>query len=112
MEAHHRQISFWSSQGEVRFSDAKNLTIFKPTWGWHLYSQPPNDAKYYPWGFGFESTTDKTVVAAPHWILIVTFFGLAALPWFPFKRFSLRTLLIAVTLGSIVLGLIAWALKA
>jgi hypothetical protein len=46
----------------------------------------------------------------PIWapVLIVTLFAIT--PWLP-QRFSLRTLLIAMALVAVVLGLIAWAVR-
>jgi hypothetical protein len=53
------------------------------------------------------------VFAAPHWFLILLALGVAAIPWLPWwsKRFSLRTLLIAITLVAVVLGLIVYATR-
>jgi hypothetical protein len=44
----------------------------------------------------------------PHWYAIFAFGTLASIPWLRW-RFSLRTLLIAMTLVAAVLGLIVWA---
>jgi hypothetical protein len=49
-------------------------------------------------------------IAAPHWGLATLMATLAALPWIRLsKRFSLRTLLIAVTLVAITLGFVVYA---
>jgi hypothetical protein len=47
-------------------------------------------------------------VRVPWWSLIVFFFAIAPIPWLP-CRFSLRTLLIGMTLIAVVLGLLIWA---
>ena len=48
-------------------------------------------------------------VSVPHWFPVVVFIALAAAPWLRWsKRFSLRTLLIAMTLVAVVLGLVVW----
>ena len=60
----------------------------------------------YKYGF-----TGNGAVRMPYWFPLITTIALAAVPWLRPRRFSLRTLLLAVTLGSIVLGLIAWALR-
>ena len=48
-------------------------------------------------------------IRVPTWFAAVVCGVLAALPWLPIKRFSLRTLLIATTLVAVVLGLAVWA---
>jgi hypothetical protein len=50
----------------------------------------------------------RGVLLVPYWSLSGLAAFLAAFPWLPFKRFSLRTLLIATTLVALVLGLIVW----
>ena len=47
----------------------------------------------------------------PIWISILFLLSFSVLPWLTFKRFSLHTLLIAVTLGSIVFGLVVWMVR-
>jgi hypothetical protein len=44
----------------------------------------------------------------PHWFIIAVAGLLAALPWLRW-RFSLRTLLIGMTVVAVVLGLVIWA---
>jgi hypothetical protein len=49
-------------------------------------------------------------VAVPHWFLVAVLIAIAAAPWVRwYKRFSLRTLLIATTLVAVLLGLAVWA---
>jgi hypothetical protein len=49
--------------------------------------------------------------AAPHWLLAAICGAVAAAPWIRWsKRFSLRTLLIAMTLVAVVLGVVAFKL--
>jgi hypothetical protein len=45
----------------------------------------------------------------PYWVLVAIAGSIAAIPWRPAFRFSLRTLLIATTLVAVVLGLGMWA---
>jgi hypothetical protein len=47
----------------------------------------------------------------PHWFPVLLFAGFATAPWLSW-RFSLRTLLIAMALVAVVLGLIVWKLGA
>jgi hypothetical protein len=49
-------------------------------------------------------------IALPYWLIVVLFAPLAAVPWLRL-RFSLRTMLIATTLVSVVLCLAAFALR-
>src|SRR4051812_33900404 len=46
----------------------------------------------------------------PYWFLVATTAAFATVPWIRW-RFSLRSLLIAMTLVAVVLGLIVWAAK-
>lgn len=51
---------------------------------------------------------DSTLVFFPHWVPILITASLAVVPWIKWsRRFRLRTLLIAVTLIAVLLGLIA-----
>jgi len=52
----------------------------------------------------------KTRAVIPHWFLTSVFFGLAATPWLPW-RFSLRTLLIGMTVAAIGLGWIIYEIR-
>jgi hypothetical protein len=73
------------------------------------------DAKYSFWGFKYDPpnpTSLNTLPAeyfVPGWSLILASAVLAAIPWI--RRFSLRTLLIAMTLIAVVLGLIVYAAR-
>jgi hypothetical protein len=58
--------------------------------------------KYFEYQFGY--------VIVPDWFLIFAFAGLGILAWFPW-RFSLRTLLVAMTLVAVVLGVIVYAMR-
>jgi hypothetical protein len=44
--------------------------------------------------------------AIPYWFLLLVINFVAVVPWLPFKRFSLRTLLIATTLIALIMGLV------
>jgi hypothetical protein len=48
-------------------------------------------------------------VVIHHWNAVLISAAIATLPWLPIRRFSLRTLLIAMTLVAAVLGLIVYA---
>ena len=58
------------------------------------------------WTYRFRSVPYFEAFAiVPHWFAAILFIPLAAIPWIP-GRFSLRTLLIVLTLVAVVLGLI------
>jgi hypothetical protein len=61
-----------------------------------------------PWSF--ELDLSPIGLAAPHWLIatLSTFF--VALPWLP-RRFTTRTLLIALTLVAVALGAIVYATR-
>ena len=47
----------------------------------------------------------------PYWFPVLTAATFAALPWMSWRRFSMRTLLITMTLAATVMGLVAWATR-
>jgi hypothetical protein len=49
-----------------------------------------------------------SVVVIPTWMVFLLFVTLGAAPWIHWSRYSLRTLLITITLVAIGLGLIVW----
>jgi hypothetical protein len=58
-------------------------------------------------GFGYLSAGMTTIVWAPHWAFALLAGLLAFAPWIKWSlKFSLRTLLIVMTLAAVVLGLI------
>jgi hypothetical protein len=57
-------------------------------------------------GFGADRRFDVDLVMMPHWCLVLLTGAIAALPWMSWQwRFSLRTLLVAMTLVALSLGL-------
>jgi len=52
---------------------------------------------------------DRTVIV-PHWFLIVLSAAFSTAPWLP-SRFSLRTLLIGMTVVAVLLGAVVWAIE-
>jgi hypothetical protein len=47
----------------------------------------------------------------PHWFPTLIFAALAVLPWLHWRRFSLRTLLIVMTVAAVLMGAIAYFLS-
>jgi hypothetical protein len=56
----------------------------------------------------FTSGKNGVAMAFPHWFLTLMLASISTVPWLPW-RFTLRTLLIAMTLVAVVLGAIVWA---
>ena len=57
--------------------------------------------------FGRFAVSDG-VVYLPYWFVSSVISVIISSPWLPLRRFSLRTLLIAMTLVAVVLGLVVW----
>jgi hypothetical protein len=64
------------------------------------------------WGFGGVPHEGGALVMAPHWFL-ATLAGVFTLaPWIPWsRRFSMRTLLMIITLAAVLLGVIVYAIR-
>jgi hypothetical protein len=59
--------------------------------------------------FQFHRDRIQTQIQTPIWIPLGIAIGMTVIPWtVRFKRFSLRTLLMATTLVAVVLGIIVW----
>jgi hypothetical protein len=61
-----------------------------------------------PWHISLRGNYKE--VRVPHWLAIVACGATAMIPWLR-RRFSLRTLLIAMTLVAAMLGFVVWAAK-
>jgi hypothetical protein len=74
----------------------------------HLPSIGPADVYYANDVFGFYWKEDfgSLRLDIPYWFLVLVVTAIAASPWLPWwsKRFSLRTLLISMTLAGLLLG--------
>jgi hypothetical protein len=94
-------------------------------WIWHV--SQPLDARYWqgPMDFWEEANRDKGIAGfavyanpwhmnyrAPLWFFLLPFAATGAAPWLPWsKRFSLRTLLILITILAVLLGLVVYTAK-
>ncbi len=67
-----------------------------PGWAWHNSSEPAQ--RYYIY------------VQVPFWFLIGVALAIGGMSWLKW-RFSLRTLLIGMTLVAVLLGLVMWAIR-
>jgi hypothetical protein len=77
------------------------------TLDWTEYDEYIGNWRWIPVGAISES------LVLPHWLFAVLSFVFANVPWLPWwsKRFSLRTLLIAITAVAVALGLIVYATR-
>jgi len=82
----------------------------------HLPSPGPADTFYDNdvLGFYLKRGPASLRLDVPYWFLVLLASALAALPWLPrwSKRFSLRAMLIAITLIAVGLGAVAWFMSA
>jgi hypothetical protein len=64
---------------------------------------------HYWWIVAGVSSNLGATIRAPIWSLALLMIAFAAAPWSPWRwRYSLRTLLILITIVAVILGLIAW----
>jgi hypothetical protein len=99
-----RALIGWSDRGQLVFL----LSDHAPGWPWRLTYVPADEEPYrtqWKWG----DSTPSSLVAFPHWFPSMLFAAFATVPWIGhFKwQFSLRTLLIAMTLIALGLGIVA-----
>ena len=60
-------------------------------------------------GFDWMFNTKRFMLGSPYWFLILSGIGMAMVPWLPwFRRFSLRTLLLAMTLVAVGMGAVIY----
>jgi hypothetical protein len=105
----HLQID--SAYGGLGIHAARRVKHVEPEWGFASWSLGPNI--YSDWGF--KQWTDMSgsyvTFGFPDWFVILIATTLAVVPWIQWsKRFSLRTLLIAMTLIAVMFGLIVWSI--
>jgi hypothetical protein len=100
------EIGAWSDSGGVVFERFQNVGVAHWQFGNHLISND-EQARNHP-SFGVDrSFAGSIAIYVPYWFLVLISAALAAIAWLPW-RFSLRTLLIAMTLVAVGLGLIVW----
>lgn len=94
----HRYFKVFSNRGAIRLHTAS----WNGSW-----SMPVLEDERAVLGFGILKEPTSLYIRIPDWFLVSLFAFIAAAPWFHWsKRFSLRTLLIAMTLVAVALGLI------
>jgi hypothetical protein len=100
-----------SLNGRICFKRSYNL--HEKLLGWNVASSPAELGKMHIFpkpGFSFDGFSETRVLVIPHWLMLVVFGGFASLPWLHWQ-FSLRTLLIAMTVVAALLGLLVWAMN-
>jgi hypothetical protein len=104
-----RSVNFASmAAGHVIKSEFKSLAAASDDFE---YRKEAFSGPFGRFAFWNDPEHGKTGCIIPHWFPTLLFAAFAALPWLPFKRFSLRTLLIATTLIAVVLGIIVWVAR-
>ena len=101
-----------SLSGEL-VADASNGRLFggTPRRRWETARNRGHgiDPSAYPYlGFGFLRAGNDLGILIPCWFVVLLAGAAALAPWLPW-RFGIRTLLIAMTLLAVVLGLAVWA---
>ena len=117
--------SFWYADDIARFQNG-NMYLIESAWGSLRPVFSNKEAPVNQWYFSSERVTDNGnpfahatfgwdakdfptyfMAYVPHWLVALLFATAAAAPWMHWsKRFSLRTLLIAVTVVAVLLGLV------
>jgi hypothetical protein len=105
--AHTRMDMGWNKgPWVIRDGDGSLTSATSPT-GWTFQSVPSIDqTSNFEWNFHDHGH----IVAAPIWTLALPFAAVTAVPWIRW-RFGLRSLLIAMTLFAVLLGLAIYAVR-
>lgn len=79
---------------------------------WRVYSFQSGLEKMSSawWHFRFDKPSRSWEIAVPYWFNVALAAAVTALPWLRW-RFSLRTLLVAMTLAAVGLGAIVYAMR-
>jgi hypothetical protein len=106
------QTSLGSNMGELIYFQidlTSDPTVHVASHGWSYYAVAPVGLHESFWMTSINHP-GYIRVGTPYWLPISAAVASASLPWLPwgFKRFSLRTMLIATTLVAVVLGLVVW----
>jgi len=105
-----------SLKGELTWDGAASLAKDSEVFHWSAYrvegvttaESPPTMRPFL--GFRWTMVGQSPLPIIPYWFPVFVLAALAAIPWFRW-RFSLRTLLIAITLVAVGLGVIVWAFR-
>jgi hypothetical protein len=100
--------SFSSNKGLLHVERGSVKSKASARWGFVTHYRTYDYHPYFG-SFHYEFAGDKYVLF-PHWLPLLVGTSLALSPWLRW-RFSLRTLLIAITLVAVVLGLAIYAIR-
>jgi hypothetical protein len=104
-------VSLTSCCGHVFIKAGESVAVpIAPQYRWRLHSSKPNEfCPMASWAFNYSPSLGVLEASAPYWFHALVVSAAGAVLWIGrFKRFSLRTLLIATTLVAVVLGAIVW----
>jgi cyclophilin family peptidyl-prolyl cis-trans isomerase len=76
----------------------------------HGWKHQSTEATVVPRAFAWQFSSGQTSVRVPHWLLVVSCLAIGCVAWIR-RRFGLRTLLVAITLISCLLGFMIWVLR-
>ena len=117
LESQTSRLSFWQinrGAGRRGFPPEINQILLNQMEMGRFYGHRPvddNHDKYWHQAsvlaFGRFGDAGDRVIFIPHWFPVLIFAAMAALPWIRWsRRFSLRTLLIGMTVIAVVLGIV------
>jgi hypothetical protein len=102
-------ISVWSYDGDVYLHDVHTLPANGNDWTFMSLQRPVEGAVAQ--GFAWIANNQRRN-RVPYWLLAATFGMVAGAPWIAWpRRFSLRSLLIAMTVAAIGLDLAVYAAR-
>jgi hypothetical protein len=106
-----RPFKLASERGRINFAVSHVSPGRAGDWAFFSYSYDRPYIGTPPRG-GITASPSTRGILVPHWFLIMaiavsTYYMLRGQPW----RFSLRTLLIAMTVAAAILGLVVWLVK-
>jgi hypothetical protein len=90
------------------YNGFSNLT--RPSmWNYERSPSERDESEMTRFGFAHEDTWLADIYVVPFWFVVSVTFIIGTVPSLPLKRFSLRTLLFAMTLVAVVMGTIMYA---
>lgn len=99
-----KRLQLDSATGRVWAYIYPDALSLNPNRAWVRYRLWPPPQPPHEWYFG-RLKAGEFKISLPAWIPLVLMATLPTAPWIALRRFSLRTLLIAITLAAVVLGL-------
>lgn len=108
-------LQLQSAYGRLKASKIAPPLSDKLNRDWEMLIEPASAARQLPTptlGIGWFSNQFMTSIFLPFWLLAIVCITLTAAPWPCYRnQFSLRTMLIAMTLFAVVLGLVCYIVR-